>query len=278
MTHECGTSSIPCPDYDPKDHKFESWRKLFENAVDVATNAQDIARKYELYKIWLPLKLNRETKAIFDQVPPDADYANTIIRFKDLLSNDVIVSKRMALQNQIQDVRIQALELELAKLKVDRERESLDWERRNYRDDQSYRNYRDQCGYQNWGDYGSRNLDLPPPKYYSGSGNRRKSPSSDRHEGCCNDWYCDDRSRRNPSFSHNHRFQQSRRLSSRPRDDCQRPPSPRQHHPRPRSGRDYSNDRGQRSKDFLSSHINDDGRDNNIWDVEPNGKSRGYKK
>ena len=39
-TRERGASSIPCPDYNSEEDDFETWILQFENAVNVATNAQ----------------------------------------------------------------------------------------------------------------------------------------------------------------------------------------------------------------------------------------------
>ena len=63
-THERGASSIPCPDYNSNEDDFDTWILHFENAVNVATNAQTDARKQELYKMWLPLKLDKEANAV----------------------------------------------------------------------------------------------------------------------------------------------------------------------------------------------------------------------
>ena len=98
---ERGASSIPCKDYDSNTDDFDSWILTFENAVNVATNAQTHARQQILYKQWLPLKLDNEAKAILEQVPAEANYADTISQLKELLIDEVEIYKWKSYQKTI---------------------------------------------------------------------------------------------------------------------------------------------------------------------------------
>ena len=46
---------------------FEEWVSLFEDAVDLGTNAQGVERKKVLYLKWLPFKLDKEALAVYRQ-------------------------------------------------------------------------------------------------------------------------------------------------------------------------------------------------------------------
>ena len=98
---ERGASSIPCPDYNSNEDNFDVWILTFENAVNVATNAQTAARKQELYKMWLPLKLDKEAQAVLAQVPAGATYEVTVARLKELLTDEIEVYKWRSHQTQI---------------------------------------------------------------------------------------------------------------------------------------------------------------------------------
>ena len=98
---ERGASSIPCQDYDSNQDDFDSWILIFENAVNVATNAQTHARQQVLYKQWLPLKLDEEAKAILEQIPADANYADTVSQLKELLLDEVEIYKWKSYQKTI---------------------------------------------------------------------------------------------------------------------------------------------------------------------------------
>ena len=98
---ERGASSIPCQDYDSNQDDFDSWILIFENAVNVATNAQTHARQQVLYKQWLPLKLDEEAKAILEQIPADAIYADTISQLKELLLDEIEIYKWKSYQKTI---------------------------------------------------------------------------------------------------------------------------------------------------------------------------------
>ena len=59
------TSSIPVDAFNPETDDFQEWISLFEDAVVLATNVKNEARKKELFKTWLPLVLDERTRIIF---------------------------------------------------------------------------------------------------------------------------------------------------------------------------------------------------------------------
>ena len=59
------TSSIPVNAFNPETDDFQEWISLFEDAVVLATNVRNEARKKELFKTWLPLVLDERTRIIF---------------------------------------------------------------------------------------------------------------------------------------------------------------------------------------------------------------------
>ena len=59
------TSSIPIDAFNPDIDDFQEWISLFEDAVVLATNVKKEARKKELFKTWLPLVLDEQTRIIF---------------------------------------------------------------------------------------------------------------------------------------------------------------------------------------------------------------------
>ena len=63
---ERATNHIPIEDFQTGVDNFEHWIKLFEAAVVLSTNPQTEARKEALYKEWLPLKLDRAARSIYE--------------------------------------------------------------------------------------------------------------------------------------------------------------------------------------------------------------------
>ena len=61
---EKAATDIPVDSY-RSDLDFEEWIELFETAVEVATKPPDEPRKLALYKKWLPIKLDDQTRMIF---------------------------------------------------------------------------------------------------------------------------------------------------------------------------------------------------------------------
>ena len=59
------TSSIPVDAFNPETDDFQEWISLFEDAVVLATNVKNEARKKELFKTWLPLVLDDRTRMVF---------------------------------------------------------------------------------------------------------------------------------------------------------------------------------------------------------------------
>ena len=59
------TSSIPVDAFNPETDDFQEWIALFEDAVVLATNVKNEARKKELFKTWLPLVLDERTRIMF---------------------------------------------------------------------------------------------------------------------------------------------------------------------------------------------------------------------
>ena len=59
------TSSIPVNAFNPETDDFQEWISLFEDAVVLATNVKNEARKKELFKTWLPLVLDDRTRMVF---------------------------------------------------------------------------------------------------------------------------------------------------------------------------------------------------------------------
>ena len=55
---ESATHSIPIGKFDSPTENFNEWVKRFENAVVLATNVTEEAQKLDLYRKWLPLKLD----------------------------------------------------------------------------------------------------------------------------------------------------------------------------------------------------------------------------
>ena len=61
---ERAANSIPVEQFETgKD--FDEWIEMFESAVTVATKVTELARKVELFKIWLPLKLDEQARMAY---------------------------------------------------------------------------------------------------------------------------------------------------------------------------------------------------------------------
>ena len=64
---ERAAHSIPITEFISGKDDFDEWVDLFQDAVKLATNAQNEARKHALYLEWLPLKLDDEARAVYRQ-------------------------------------------------------------------------------------------------------------------------------------------------------------------------------------------------------------------
>ena len=62
---ERATSNIPIDQFRHGVDSFSEWIGMFEDAVDLATGATTLQRRVELYKKWLPLKLDEETRSAY---------------------------------------------------------------------------------------------------------------------------------------------------------------------------------------------------------------------
>ena len=81
---ERATHSIPVGEFRSDQDSFDDWIKLFEDAVVLATNAQD-DRKEELYKKWLPLRLDTRTRELLKGCDLTARWEPLKVELKDLL-------------------------------------------------------------------------------------------------------------------------------------------------------------------------------------------------
>ena len=64
---ERGSSQIGIDSYDSRKDDFNEWVERFENAVEMATNAQSQASLHKFYKKWLPLRMDRAARAVLKQ-------------------------------------------------------------------------------------------------------------------------------------------------------------------------------------------------------------------
>ena len=65
MAAERATSDIPIEQFRPGIDVFSEWIEMFQDAVELATGATDNDRKFELFKKWLPLKLDDQTRMAY---------------------------------------------------------------------------------------------------------------------------------------------------------------------------------------------------------------------
>ena len=70
---EKAASSINCRDFDSSTNDFDRWVKKFEKAVKLATNVRDDDVLYDLYKDWLPLKLDDSATSYLEQIDIDGE-------------------------------------------------------------------------------------------------------------------------------------------------------------------------------------------------------------
>ena len=83
---ERATSNVNVKDFDSKKDDFEKWVSLFEKAVMLATNVRERNQASELYKLWLPLKLDEHARGLLDTIDANATWDNT----KNELTNKLI--------------------------------------------------------------------------------------------------------------------------------------------------------------------------------------------
>ena len=69
---EHATHSIPISTFDSYTENFADWVALFEDAVVLATNAPE-DRKSDLFKMWLPLKLDTRSHDLYKNCNIQAD-------------------------------------------------------------------------------------------------------------------------------------------------------------------------------------------------------------
>ena len=61
---ERAANNIPVEKFRPDLDDFDEWIGMFEKAVVLATNPADDDRKHELFKNWLPIKLDDATRMV----------------------------------------------------------------------------------------------------------------------------------------------------------------------------------------------------------------------
>ena len=84
MATEQATHSIPVGCFQSEIDNFDDWIKLFEDAVELATNAPN-ERKETLFKKWLPLKLDKRTRDLLKNCDTTAVWKDLKIALKALL-------------------------------------------------------------------------------------------------------------------------------------------------------------------------------------------------
>ena len=80
---------------------MDEWFEIFENAVQLAMNPSTDARKWDLCKRWLPIKLDSEARAVYKQIPTTLTYEQTKAQLKDCLVDPNEVYKWKAMKSQI---------------------------------------------------------------------------------------------------------------------------------------------------------------------------------
>ena len=68
---------------------FDEWVGIFQTAVNLAHNPADEAAKHELYKQWLPIKLDRHGRTVFTECDITKTWPELKEQFKKLLVNPV---------------------------------------------------------------------------------------------------------------------------------------------------------------------------------------------
>ena len=81
---EKASSSIPVETFRPEVDDFDEWIVMFENAVVLACNPLNDARKKELWRMWLPYKLDDSTRMIYNNCVKQV-WAERKAEFRSLL-------------------------------------------------------------------------------------------------------------------------------------------------------------------------------------------------
>ena len=95
-----GASQIPVRDFRSGTDDFDSWVKLFENAVKLAHKGVQAAELPELFKTWITLKLDHDARAKYDSVTKTA-WDDIKKEFKELLVDPQAKYSWLACQSNI---------------------------------------------------------------------------------------------------------------------------------------------------------------------------------
>ena len=84
MATDKATSTIPVETFRTSHDDFDEWILLFEQAVVLGTGVTDADRKVELWKSWLPYKLDDEARVILRSITTNV-YAEVKADLRKLL-------------------------------------------------------------------------------------------------------------------------------------------------------------------------------------------------